>query len=245
MADHRRLLLLSVRAALGACGDDACSCRMPSGITATGVASMAGLFYWGYSPFSLVAGAALDRLGPARVVPIGAAAVGRRRAVVRVEKQARCQHRAADAEARAACSPWSARPTSPRRTFPASRAATLIGATQMFGMAGGSAGQFVVGPLIAAGMAWSVFWAGMGIAGGSRISLVLFLMLPAQAPSAFASEHGLGDVGARARRRVPQSAVDPLRSDRGPAVHPDDDLRHDLGRPLSPGSARPRTTAPR
>ena len=33
--------------------------------------------------------------------------------------------------------------------FPASRAATLIGATQMFGMAGGSAGQFVVGPLIA------------------------------------------------------------------------------------------------
>ena len=46
--------------------------------------------------------------------------------------------------------------------FPASRAATLIGATQMFGMAGGSAGQFVVGPLIAAacrgarsGSAWA------------------------------------------------------------------------------------------
>ena len=36
--------------------------------------------------------------------------------------------------------------------FPASRAATLIGATQMFGMAGGSAGQFVVGPVIAAGL---------------------------------------------------------------------------------------------
>ena len=31
--------------------------------------------------------------------------------------------------------------------MPASRAATLIGATQMFGMAGGSAGQFVVGPI--------------------------------------------------------------------------------------------------
>ena len=30
--------------------------------------------------------------------------------------------------------------------MPASRAATLIGVTQMFGMAGGSAGQFVVGP---------------------------------------------------------------------------------------------------
>jgi sugar phosphate permease len=61
--------------------------------------------------------------------------------------------------------------------FPASRAATLIGATQMFGMAGGSAGQFVVGPLIAAGMTWSAFWAGMGIA-GLAISVLLALLLP-------------------------------------------------------------------
>ena len=49
--------------------------------------------------------------------------------------------------------------------FPASRAATLIGATQMFGMAGGSAGQFVVGPMIAAGVSWSAFWSVMGIVG--------------------------------------------------------------------------------
>src|SRR6185503_4891213 len=46
------------------------------GLTAMGVASMAGLFYYGYSPFSLVAGVALDRLGPRRVIPIGAAFVG-------------------------------------------------------------------------------------------------------------------------------------------------------------------------
>jgi MFS family permease len=46
------------------------------GLTSMGVASMVGLFYWGYSPFSLVAGAALDRLGPRKVVPLGAAAVG-------------------------------------------------------------------------------------------------------------------------------------------------------------------------
>src|SRR5690606_9071545 len=46
------------------------------GITAMGVASMAGLFYYGYSPFSLVAGVALDRWGPRRVIPFGAAAVG-------------------------------------------------------------------------------------------------------------------------------------------------------------------------
>jgi sugar phosphate permease len=46
------------------------------GLSAMGVASLAGLFYYGYSPFSLVAGVALDRWGPRAVVPIGAAAVG-------------------------------------------------------------------------------------------------------------------------------------------------------------------------
>ena len=61
--------------------------------------------------------------------------------------------------------------------FPASRAATLIGATQMFGMAGGSAGQFVVGPLIASGVSWTAFWAGMGIA-GLAISAMLVVLLP-------------------------------------------------------------------
>jgi len=34
------------------------------GLSALGVASMVGLFYYGYSPFSLIAGAAMDRLGP-------------------------------------------------------------------------------------------------------------------------------------------------------------------------------------
>src|SRR6187200_3682433 len=46
------------------------------GLSAMSVASMVGLFYYGYSPFSLVAGVAMDRLGPRRVIPIGAACVG-------------------------------------------------------------------------------------------------------------------------------------------------------------------------
>src|SRR5262249_7694219 len=46
------------------------------GVSALAVASIAGLFYYGYSPFSLVAGVALDRFGARRVVPIGAAVVG-------------------------------------------------------------------------------------------------------------------------------------------------------------------------
>jgi Na+/melibiose symporter-like transporter len=65
------------------------------------------------------------------------------------------------------------------RSFPAAMAATLIGATQMFGMAGGSAGQFVVGPLIASGVPWGSFWVGMGVA-GLVIGAVLFRLIPGE-----------------------------------------------------------------
>jgi MFS family permease len=34
---------------------------------------LVGLFYYAYAPFSLVAGVAMDQLGPRRVVPIGCA----------------------------------------------------------------------------------------------------------------------------------------------------------------------------
>jgi sugar phosphate permease len=74
-------------------------------------------------------------------------------------------------------------------SFPASRAATLIGATQMFGMAGGSAGQFVVGPVIASGVSWSRFWIGMGVA-GLGISALLFFLLPRQPQPVEAERRG-------------------------------------------------------
>src|SRR5689334_9108506 len=46
------------------------------GVSALGVSTIVGMFYYGYSPFSLVAGASLDRFGAKRVIPIGAALVG-------------------------------------------------------------------------------------------------------------------------------------------------------------------------
>src|SRR5438093_1805366 len=45
-------------------------------VNALGVSAIVGMFYYGYSPFSLVAGAALDRFGAKRTIPIGAALVG-------------------------------------------------------------------------------------------------------------------------------------------------------------------------
>src|SRR5437773_2129915 len=46
------------------------------GLSALSVASILGLFYYGYSPFSLVAGAAMDRLGPRKVLPLAAGVMG-------------------------------------------------------------------------------------------------------------------------------------------------------------------------
>jgi MFS family permease len=141
-----------------------------------GVASMAGLFYWGYSPFSLVAGVALDRLGPRRVVPLGAAAVGVGALLFAsgngdLASLGRLLQGAGGVFALVGAVYIAT------SSFPASMAATLIGATPMFGMAGGSAGQFVVGPMIAAGVPWSRFWMGMGLA-GLVIGGLLYSLIP-------------------------------------------------------------------
>jgi MFS family permease len=148
------------------------------GLTTMGVASMVGLFYYGYSPFSLVAGVALDRWGPRKVVPFGAAAVGVGALLFAtgssgIASFGRLLQGAGGVFALVGAAYIA------MKNFPASKAATLIGATQMFGMAGGSAGQFMVGPAIAAGMPWSRFWAIMGCA-GIVISVLLLILLPRQ-----------------------------------------------------------------
>jgi MFS family permease len=146
------------------------------GLSAMGVASMAGLFYYGYSPFSLVAGLAMDRLGPRNVVPFGAAAVGIG-ALLFASGNSEAASIGRLLQGAGGVFALIGAVYIATTNFPVSRAATLIGATQMFGMAGGSAGQFVVGPIIAAGVHWSTFWIGMGIA-GLVISVLLYVLLP-------------------------------------------------------------------
>jgi MFS family permease len=161
------------------------------GITATAVASLAGLFYYGYSPFSLVAGVALDRFGPRTVVPLGAAAIGLGALLFASGDYALASAGRLLQGAGGVFALLGAVYLA-MTYFPASRAATLIGATQMFGMAGGFAGQFVVGPAIATGMPWSRFWVTMGIA-GLVLCAVLFALLPRAAGKAHA--HGLREAG--------------------------------------------------
>ena len=140
-----------------------------------GVASIVGLFYYGYSPFSLVAGAAMDRLGPRRLLPGAAAIVGIGALLFasgnnQLASVGRFMQGAGGVFALVGAIYIAT------KNFAPSKAATLIGVTQMFGMAGGSAGQFVVGPLISQGLSWISFWIAMGVIGLAIGVLLLFLI---------------------------------------------------------------------
>src|SRR5215213_9688979 len=146
------------------------------GVNVLGVASILGLFYYGYSPFSLVAGVAMDRLGPRFVMPLSAATVGVG-ALLFATGSAEIASVGRFLQGAGGVFALVGAIYIATRNFPASQAATLIGATQMFGMAGGSAGQFVVGPLMGRGVAWGSFWVGMGVV-GLAVAVMLYLLLP-------------------------------------------------------------------
>jgi MFS family permease len=146
------------------------------GVNALGVSAIVGMFYYGYSPFSLVAGAALDRFGARRIVPVGAALVGVGALLfgtgnVAAANVGRFLQGAGGVFALVGAVYLIT------KNFPASMAASFIGATQMFGMAGGSAGQFLVGPLIKGGLPWGQFWIYAGVI-GLALSACLLLFLP-------------------------------------------------------------------
>ena len=148
------------------------------GLSATGVASMVGLFYYGYSPFSLVAGVG-D--GPARPAAGRADRRGggrHRRAAVRDRATAQLASIGRFLQGAGGVFALVGAVYIATTNFPASRAATLIGATQMFGMAGGSAGQFVVGPLIGAGVAVEHVLDRHGHRRPRRSASLLFVLLP-------------------------------------------------------------------
>src|ERR1043165_3753251 len=151
-------------------------------LSVVAVASIVGLFYYGYSPFSLVAGAAMDRLGPQRLLPLAACVVGVGALLFatgqsQIASVGRLMQGAGGVFALVGAIYIAT------KNFPASKAATLIGATQMFGMAGGSAGQFIVGPMIGAGVSWNTFWIGMDVL-GLLIGVCLFFLIPKEERSA-------------------------------------------------------------
>src|SRR5246127_2603606 len=158
------------------------------GVNALGVSAIVGMFYYGYSPFSLVAGTSIDRFGAKRVIPIGAALVGVGSLLfstgnLPLGNIGRFVQGAGGAFALIGAVYLIT------KNFPASVAASLIGATQMFGMGGGSAGQFLVGPIIKNAISWDRFWIYAGCL-GLVISGVLLILLPKEPPKTTTSGSG-------------------------------------------------------
>ena len=158
------------------------------GVNALGVSAIVGMFYYGYSPFSLVAGAAIDRFGAKRIIPIGAALVGVGALLfgtgsVAAANIGRFMQGAGGVFALVGAVYLVT------KNFPATVGASFIGATQMFGMAGGSVGQFGVGPLIKHGLPWGQFWIYAGLA-GLAISVALVVLLPKETPRPAAAGSG-------------------------------------------------------
>jgi MFS family permease len=163
------------------------------GANELGVSAIVGMFYYGYSPFSLVAGAALDRFGARRTIPIGAALVGAGALLfgvgdVTAANVGRFVQGAGGVFALVGAVYLVT------KNFPATQAASFIGATQMFGMAGGSAGQFCVGPMIKRGLPWSQFWIYAGLL-GLALGGCLFAFLPREERKpAVAGQGGLASI---------------------------------------------------
>jgi MFS family permease len=146
------------------------------GVSALGVSAVVGMFYYGYSPFSLVAGAAIDRFSARQIIPIGAALVGIGSIIFGTGNLAAANVGRFIQGAGGVFALVGAVYLI-TKYFPPAVAASFIGATQMFGMAGGSAGQFLVGPMITKGLSWQAFWIYAGIL-GLVISACLFILLP-------------------------------------------------------------------
>lgn len=121
-----------------------------------------GTYYYTYSTCSLIAGIALDRFGAKYSLFAGALILGIGCLLFIISSQfsgvvGRLFQGAGCAFAFPGCVYLAT------KGFSAKSLATAIGFTQCLGMLGGSAGQFVVGPLIEKGMNINTFWLSIGI----------------------------------------------------------------------------------
>jgi MFS family permease len=154
------------------------------GLTTLGVSSLVGLYYYTYSTFALVSGAALDRWGAKYTVPIGIFFLALGLAMFGVGS-AWMAYMGRLLQGAGAAFAFVGAVYLATHGFPARYLATAIGFTQMMGMLGGSAGQFGVAPLVHGGpISWQQFWFYSG-----AIALVVALAMLALTPRQDPSEH--------------------------------------------------------
>src|ERR1700733_3394114 len=149
-------------------------------LTSLGVTSLLGLYCYTSSAFSILAGAALVPWGAKYTVPIGVLllatgmmmfglGIGWAAGIGRMLQGAGSAFGFVGAAYLAV------------HGFPSRHLATAVGITQCFGMLGGSAGQFVVAPLVHGPISWQQFWlfAGIVVLG---IAAALVVVTPRQDP---------------------------------------------------------------
>ena len=133
------------------------------GTTAVGISAIIGAYYYTYSLTSLIAGAALDRVGAKKAVPIGIFILAAGCLLFSVSSVTagyggRLLQGAGSAFA------FTGAVYLATHGFSARWLATAVGVTQCLGMLGGAAGQFVVGPVLEHGIAWQAVWHTLGAA---------------------------------------------------------------------------------
>ena len=147
-------------------------------LSALGLSSLLGMYFFTYAAFALVAGASLDRYGAKWTIPAGIACLAVGTVLfgwgsVTEAQIGRLLQGAGSAFAFVGAVYLAA------HGFPARLLATAVGATQMFGMLGRFAGQFVVSPVIHGIVSWQEFWLYSG-AIVAILAIVTFLLTPSE-----------------------------------------------------------------
>jgi MFS family permease len=157
-----------------------------------GVGSILGSYYYTYSITSLVAGTALDRYGAKYVVATGACILGIG-CLLFIIGNPESAYLARMLQGAGSAFAFTGAVYLASHGFSSTSLATAIGVTQSLGMLGGSAGQFVVGPIMQANTNWQAVWICIGIA-CLVVSLALVVITPRPAPgdSVGAGESVLG-----------------------------------------------------
>jgi MFS family permease len=144
------------------------------GLTALGISSVIGLYYYSYAGLSIVAGAAFDRYGAKVPIAVGTFAVAIGSVLfglgsIGAAEGGRLLQGAGSGFAFTGCVYLASHGFSTRWL------ATAVGFTQFAGMLGGSAGQFAVGPLVHGTLPWQEFWIYAGVAIATIAVGLLFL----------------------------------------------------------------------
>jgi MFS family permease len=143
-----------------------------------GVGSILGTYYYTYSITSLVAGLALDKYGAKYVIPIGSSVLGIG-CLLFIFGYSETAYLARLLQGAGSAFAFTGAVYLASHGFSSTSLATAIGVTQSLGMLGGSAGEFVVGPLMQTGVNWQVVWVFIGIA-ALAVSVGLVLITPQQ-----------------------------------------------------------------